>query len=133
MNQSMLERLVQFDQTRRSFPGEHWMALAAGLWFLRRKGNSLPASLWSKAIGAALIVRAASGRDGLQKIWKQEGVPHTASGRWSARQPSLKGDDLPALAGSSPRAALLQSPDAMARAAPEAASTERSGGFPDFR
>jgi hypothetical protein len=133
MNRSMLERLVQFDQTRKSFPGEHWMALAAGFWFLRRKPHSLPGRLWSKAIGAALIVRAASGRDGLRKLWKEDVRPRPASGQWPGRQPSLRGEDLPAVTGTSPRAALLQSPDSVGRATPEGASSVRSGGFPDFR
>lgn len=133
MNRSMLERLVHLDQTRKSFPGEHWMAFAAGLWFLRRKPRSLPGRLWSKAIGAALLVRAASGRDGLRKLWKEDVGPRTASGQWSAHQPSLARSDLPAVSGSSPRAALLQSPDSAGRATPETASSVRSGGFPDFR
>ena len=74
MTQSLFERLVRFDQTRKSFPGEHWLALAAGLWFLKRKGSSLPSTLVSKAIGAAFVVRAASGRDGLQKLLQDTGL-----------------------------------------------------------
>jgi hypothetical protein len=76
MDGSLIKRLVQFDQERRSFPGEHWFALAAGLWFLRKKGGSLPARLTAKAVGAALVFRAASGRDGLRRL-----IPNQPAGR----------------------------------------------------
>jgi hypothetical protein len=144
MNGSLFERLVQLDQARRSFPGEHWAALAAGLWFFRRRGKSLPGRMLSKAIGAALIVRAASGRDGLRKLWEnspgQGNASLNSSGLNSAanvlppRSEALPMQDEPAVvSGSSPRAALLQAPDPASRMPPESASSVRSGGFPDFR
>jgi hypothetical protein len=143
MNGSLFERLVQLDQTRRSFPGEHWAALAAGLWFFRRRGKSLPGRMLSKAIGAALIVRAASGRDGLRKLWEnspgQGNASLNSSGLNSAAnalprfEASPMQDEPAVVSGSSPRAALLQAPDPASRMPPESASSVRSGGFPDFR
>jgi hypothetical protein len=133
MVRSLFERLVHLDQTRKSFPGEHWLALGAGLWFLRKKGHSLPANLWSKAIGTALIVRAASGRDGLQKLWGGDGRGAAASGGWRGRDLSPARGELSEIPTTAPRAALLQSPEAAGRVQPEAASGVRAGGFPDFR
>lgn len=88
MDRSLLGRLIEFDRTRKSIPGEHWFALATGLWFLRRKGNSLPSKLLSKAIGVAFIVRAASGRDGLQKLWNGSTGAEPALRDWTAREPA---------------------------------------------
>ena len=133
MDRSLFERLVRFDRTRKSFPGEHWFALTAGLWFLRRKGNSLPARLLSKTIGAALIARAASGDDGLRKLFKKDGAPGAVMDRWQEGRPLPEQDELPAVSAPAPRAALLQPPDPAARVRPEAASGVRAGGFPDFR
>ena len=61
MNDSMLESLQQFDQQRPSIPGEHWIALAAGVALLLKPRGSLV----SRLAGAALVFRAASGHDGL--------------------------------------------------------------------
>ena len=69
MQDSFISNLKRFDQQRPSLPGEHWLALAAGLWFLRKSGGSALSRFSSKAIGAALIYRAASGRDGLRRLW----------------------------------------------------------------
>ena len=131
MEGSLFDRLVQFDRTRKSFPGEHWFALATGLWFLRRKGGSVPSTLLSKAIGAAFIVRAASGRDGLQKLLKDSSGAGSAGRPWTARE---REEALPAPSASAPRAALLQAPEMAGRdASVERASQARAGGFPDFR
>ena len=67
---SVLQQLHAFDTARPSFPGEHWLALAAGigLWMAmrdRRPGLARSAGL---AASAALVARAASGRDGLRKL-----------------------------------------------------------------
>ena len=62
MNGTWIDRLRQADQQRASLPGEHWLVATAGMWFLRRKG------LLGKVAGAALLYRAASGRDGLRRL-----------------------------------------------------------------
>jgi hypothetical protein len=65
MNDSVLTRLQRFDEQRPGIPGEHWLALAAGIWLLTRRSRSGLGRLASVAGGVALLVRAASGRDGL--------------------------------------------------------------------
>jgi len=76
MNGTWIDRLRQADQQRASFPGEHWLVATAGMWFLRRKG------LLSKAAGAAMLYRAASGRDGLRRLLGGGGsLPRSALAR----------------------------------------------------
>jgi hypothetical protein len=65
MEENLLNRLKRFDDQRPSLPGEHWMALSAGLWLLGHRRDSSVGRLVSVAIGAALVYRAATGRDGL--------------------------------------------------------------------
>ena len=62
MNGTWIDQLRRADEKRPSFPGEHWLVATAGMWLLRRKG------LLSKAAGAAMLYRAASGRDGLRRL-----------------------------------------------------------------
>jgi hypothetical protein len=57
-----LDTLRRWDDQRPSLPGEHWLALAFGLRMLASRG------LVSKALGAALVYRAVSGRDGLSAL-----------------------------------------------------------------
>lgn len=68
-NESTLQRLKRFDEQRESIPGEHWLTLGAGILMLMRAGKSrsVVGRLAGGALGAALIGRAASGRDGLSK------------------------------------------------------------------
>ena len=68
MESSLFERLMRFDDERPGLPGEHWLALGAGLWLLTRPGESTLGRLASLAAGAALVYRAASGRDGLARL-----------------------------------------------------------------
>lgn len=104
---SIIQRLRRIDEQRRSFPGEHWLVAAAGMWFLKRGG------LASKAIGGALLYRAASGRDGLRQVL---GGGAGSSGR---SQPGRYAQDESLSYGRVGRANLRD--DAPA------------GGFPDFR
>jgi uncharacterized membrane protein len=66
---AVIERVRRLDAERPGLPGEHWMTLAAGVVLLlvaardARRGGGLPAAL----AGIGLVVRAASGRDGLLK------------------------------------------------------------------
>jgi hypothetical protein len=65
-----LQQLQAYDQRRPGFPGEHWLVLAAGVAVLlaaRRSPSPVVRALGSAA-GSALLVRAASGRDGLAKV-----------------------------------------------------------------
>ncbi|MFN3571508.1 MAG: hypothetical protein ACK4VX_14595 [Polaromonas sp.] len=65
-----LQQLKDWDERRPSFPGEHWLVLGAGVAVLlaaRRSPSPLVRALGSAA-GGALLVRAASGRDGLAKV-----------------------------------------------------------------
>ena len=68
-DESMFQQLKRMDAQRQGFPGEHWLALGAGLLLLSRAGKSrsMLGRLAGRAAGAALIGRAASGREGLAK------------------------------------------------------------------
>jgi len=65
-----LKDLKAYDQTRRSFPGEHLLVLGTGLAVLMasRRSRSTLARTAGSALGSALLLRAASGRDGLKKV-----------------------------------------------------------------
>ena len=70
--QDAAARLQAWDERRDSVPGEHWVALGAGLWVFMatRRSRSLLMQLGGAALASILVVRAASGRDGLaQKRW----------------------------------------------------------------
>ncbi len=61
-----LNDLQRWDERRSGFPGEHWLALGAGLLVMRRAGRarSLVGRMLGRALGTALVARAATGRDG---------------------------------------------------------------------
>lgn len=70
-----LKELQQWDNRRSGFPGEHWLALGAGMLVMRSAGKSrsLVGRLLGRAMGGALIARAATGRDGpLAKVRSQK-------------------------------------------------------------
>ena len=70
MPMQKLRELKAMDEARDSFPGEHWLVLAAGIAVLlaaRRSPSPMVRALGSAA-GSALLMRAASGRDGLTKV-----------------------------------------------------------------
>lgn len=83
MKESLLARLRRMDHERPSFPGEHWLALGAGLWLLTRRDVSPLGRLVALASGAVLVCRAASGRDGLARLWMnpQRGAAARAADR----------------------------------------------------
>ena len=64
---SSLARLRELDCRRHSWPGEHWFAFAAGLYFLQRSRATRLGRLASVATGVALVARALSGRDGARE------------------------------------------------------------------
>ena len=59
--------IQQWDNARPGFFGEHWLVLGAGVLLLSRAGRSrgMVGRLLGRAVGGALIARAASGRDGV--------------------------------------------------------------------
>lgn len=61
----LINRIQEFDQSRASIPGEHWMALAAGtaLWLATRRHPSLAVRVLASLAGTLLVVRATTGRD----------------------------------------------------------------------
>ncbi len=61
---SLFDRLLRWDAQRRGFPGEHWLAVAAGLYLLARPRRSSATRMVAALAGSALIARALSGRDG---------------------------------------------------------------------
>jgi hypothetical protein len=71
--QRALQSYLAWDDSRDSFPGEHWLALAAGLALLRSasRGSSPVKRMAQAALGGALLYRAASGRDGVARLLRQ--------------------------------------------------------------
>lgn len=67
---SLIERAQTHDEARSSLPGEHWLALGAGIaaWALTRKSPSAIVRTAGMLAATALVGRAASGRDGLSKV-----------------------------------------------------------------
>lgn len=61
---SFLARLRSFDEGRSSIPGEHWLGVGLGLYFLLRRRQTALGRLGSMALGAAFVARGLSGRDG---------------------------------------------------------------------
>lgn len=67
---SLIEGAKAHEDTRDSFPGEHWLVLGAGLavWSITRKSPSFLIRTVGMVAGSALVGRAASGRDGLSRL-----------------------------------------------------------------
>jgi hypothetical protein len=67
---SPLEKIKRADAARDGFPGEHWLVLAIGigLWQFTRKHRSLLVRTAGGFAAAALVARAAAGREGLSKV-----------------------------------------------------------------
>ena len=64
MNASKPKAVRRFDNPRPLFPGEPWVALAAGVatWLATRKQPSLAVRTLGTFVGATLVARAAHGR-----------------------------------------------------------------------
>jgi len=79
-----LAELKANDESRPSFPGEHWLFFGAGLALLvaSRRSRSFLARTAGSALGSALLYRAASGRDGLAKV-----LPYLPMGMGKQRWP----------------------------------------------
>ncbi|CAN5473143.1 hypothetical protein BH09PSE6_BH09PSE6_20250 [soil metagenome] len=66
---TFIDDLIDFDDRRASLPGEHWFALSMGVLLLAsapRRETRLGQTL-SLLAGAAMLVRAGSGRDGFAR------------------------------------------------------------------
>ncbi len=65
-----LKQLKAYDDRRPGFPGEHWLVFGAGVAVLlavRRSPSPLARAIGT-TVGSALLMRAASGREGLVKL-----------------------------------------------------------------
>ena len=73
MNQT-LEKVVEFDRNRKSFPGEHFIVAAVGSMLLNGARRRTGVGRWLRVLaGGALLARAASGRDGLARAFREAG------------------------------------------------------------
>ena len=64
------KEIKEHDQNRPAFPGEHWLVLGAGVATLlaSRRSSSFLVRTAGSVVGSALLVRAASGNEGLSKL-----------------------------------------------------------------
>ena len=71
--QRALQSYQAWDDSRDSFPGEHWLVLAAGVALLlaASRSSSPVKRIVGAALGGALLYRAASGRDGVARLLRQ--------------------------------------------------------------
>lgn len=71
-----------WENSRESFPGEHWVVLGAGVAALVTAARSerTATRVLGAALGLALLARAASGRDGIVKALPY--LPEVPSKRW---------------------------------------------------
>lgn len=72
MPMELLERIQQFDDSRPSIPGEHWLTLGAGvaLWLATRRHPSIAVRVLASIASTLLVVRATTGRDVPQALAK---------------------------------------------------------------
>jgi len=87
MTDTLLARLRRYDERRKGLAGEHWFALAAGLWLLTRGRGSTVARAAGLVAGAALIARAATGRDGLVRLLPRNHPRRRAADRTGRPRP----------------------------------------------
>jgi hypothetical protein len=66
------DALKRFDNPKPLFPGEHWVAFAAGVgaWFATRRHPSLSVRTLGTFIGATLVARAAQGRRRMSQVMR---------------------------------------------------------------
>ncbi len=65
-----LQKIKRIDEQREGFPGEHWLVLGLGLavWHFTRTNRHWAVRTGGSFAAAALVARAASGREGLSKV-----------------------------------------------------------------
>jgi len=68
----LLERIQALDDSRPNIPGEHWVALGAGLalWLATRRHPSIAVRVLASIASSLLVVRATTGRDVPQPLAK---------------------------------------------------------------
>lgn len=64
------KEIKKYDENRPGFKGEHWLVLGAGaaLLLASRRSPSFLVRTAGSVLGSALVVRAASGSEGLAKV-----------------------------------------------------------------
>lgn len=64
------QEIKDYDDNRPGFAGEHWLVLGAGVALLlaSRRSDSFWVRTAGSVMGSALVVRSASGSEGLSKI-----------------------------------------------------------------
>ena len=64
------QEIKDYDDNRPGFAGEHWLVLGAGVALLlaSRRSNSFWVRTAGSVMGSALVVRAASGSEGLSRL-----------------------------------------------------------------
>jgi hypothetical protein len=64
--------VARYDNPKPLFPGEHWIALGAGVaaWMMTRRNRSLAVRTLGTFIAATLVARAAHGRRGLSGVMR---------------------------------------------------------------
>lgn len=64
------QEIKDYDQNRPGFAGKHWRVLGAGVALLlaSRRSDSFWVRTAGSVMGSALVVRSASGSEGLSKI-----------------------------------------------------------------
>ncbi len=69
MTPTLLRRIKAYDDQRPEIPGEHWVALAAGiaLFVWTRRSPSMVVTFLGSTVASMLVVRAATGRYGLEQ------------------------------------------------------------------
>lgn len=67
---SRFRDIQRADEARPGFPGEHWLVAAAGVyaWRASRRHSSAWVRAFGPMVAAALLARAASGRDGAARL-----------------------------------------------------------------
>lgn len=65
-----LQKIKRIDAQREGFPGEHWLVLGLGIavWHYTRTNSHWAVRTAGSFAAAALVARAASGREGLASV-----------------------------------------------------------------
>jgi len=65
MTMDLIQRIQRFDESREGIPGEHWVALGAGvaLWLATRRHPSIAVRVVASVAATLLVARATTGRE----------------------------------------------------------------------
>jgi hypothetical protein len=69
-DEPVLQKIKRVDEQREGFPGEHWLVLGLGIavWHYTRTNRHWAVRTAGSFAAAAMVARAASGREGLSKV-----------------------------------------------------------------